>query len=146
MTYQERKSIMLAIATITVSIIYYTVFKEKFISPNLEQAELLKQWAKFIIIFIPVQIVVNIIVTIISYIATNISDSIKQGGAPVENDYEIVDELDKQVDLKSLQVSTSVFALSVLGGIATLIFYAPISTMFNMFFFGIVLRIIYCFL
>lgn len=138
MTYQERKTIVSAIAIILVSLIYYFIVKESFLKPGLSQVEIFKQWALFIIIFIPIQIVVKIVVIIISNIITNVSESIKNGCNPLENDYETEDELDKQVDLKSSLIGTYVFALFIFGGLTTLIFMLPITIMFNVFFFGIV--------
>lgn len=105
--------------------------------PDLSQVELFRQWALFIIILIPVQIVTTIVGTILFYIINNISESIKNGEL-VENEYEIVDEFDKQVELKSSLISFGVFTLSVFSGLATLVFKMPITIMFNVFFFGIV--------
>ncbi len=139
MTYQERRSIILAIATLISSIIYYSIMKNRLITPGLEQVELLKQWAKFVVFFIPVQIVITIVVTILNNILANIFDGIKNGGELTENDYEVVDEYEKYVELKALQISTSIFAITIFSGITLLIFTVPIAYMFQTFFIGTVL-------
>ncbi len=59
-------------------------------------------------------------------------------GVIVENEYEVEDELDKQVRLKSSLISSAVFTLSVFVGLVALVFKMPITTMFNVLFFGIV--------
>ena len=137
MTYQEKQPIVLALSTISISFIYYFIVKNNYFQPDLSQVELFRQWALFILVLIPVQIVTTIVATILFYILNNIFDSVKKGEI-VENEYEVTDELDKQVGLKSSLISSAVFTFSVFIGLATLVFKMPITTMFNVLFFGIV--------
>jgi hypothetical protein len=153
MTYQEKKCIVLGVLTLTTSLLYYFLFKDTFIVPNLSQAEAFRSWASFILILIPIQIVLTIVVTIFfnivanigANIGANIENSINNNGQPVEPvepvevNYEIVDELVKQVDMKASMVSYAVFGISFFAGLLSQVFLMPAEIMFTIFFFGIVL-------
>lgn len=139
MTYQEKKSILALFIIIGLSAVYYFVIGDMFFKDDLTDVELYRQWAKFILIFIPVQVVATILTGILSSIIMNISESVKNGGKPVAKDYEIEDEFIKQVNLKATYTSVTVFSVFVLLGLATLIFELSIIVMFTMIFIGLVL-------
>ena len=93
MTFQEKKSLGLLISNVAVSAIYYLIVYNKFQAGELGSLGDTRMWAAIILLSIPIYIAANILMMIM----VNIIQAI----ATQEEPKDIVDEMDKLIELKA---------------------------------------------
>ena len=93
MTFQEKKSLGLLISNVSVSAIYYLIVYNKFQAGELGSLGDTRMWAAIILLSIPIYIAANILMMIM----VNIIQAI----ATQEEPKDIVDEMDKLIELKA---------------------------------------------
>lgn len=117
MSVQEKRIIANMVSSTIVMIVYGIIVYFRYQTLTLSVAETLQFWAIAILIFIPASIVARIIIMIIFAIGDNIAAEIK--GEEVD-DYDIVDERDKLIELRSTRVSLIIFSLGFILALVTL--------------------------
>lgn len=93
MTFQEKRSLGLLISNVSVSAIYYLIVYNKFQAGELGSLGDTRMWAAIILLSIPIYIAANILMMIM----VNIIQAI----ATQEEPKDIVDEMDKLIELKA---------------------------------------------
>ncbi|MBF9016343.1 MULTISPECIES: hypothetical protein [unclassified Oceanispirochaeta] len=93
MTFQEKRSLGLLISNVAVSAIYYLIVYNKFQAGELGSLGDTRMWAAIILLSIPIYIAANILMMIM----VNIIQAI----ATQEEPKDIVDEMDKLIELKA---------------------------------------------
>jgi len=122
MSYQERKISVNMISSLLIFGGYSIYILEKYREAGESVAHDLKFWATAFLIFIPVsivaQILIQIIFTIINKITTN------------EEQPSFLDERDKLIELKSINISHWVFTLGFLLAMVSVVLGMSASVMF----------------
>jgi hypothetical protein len=111
MSYQEKKAITSLIGTILSSMFYVNDVYQRYQAANLEPSQIFGFGAAAVLLYVPVQVVFQIILQAL-FIMVNIMATKKE-------EPEIVDELDKLVDLKSTRNFYHVFILGFFLSVAT---------------------------
>jgi len=143
MSYQERRTIVSLISGISVIAAYclhtFSRFQSGAVDPND-----LKFWAGSMLIFIGIGVVVSIIIQIVFHILMSIGIAVKK---KIENekcddkdiektiDAEMVeDEMDKLIELKSMQVGFAIAGVGFVAGLVSLVMGYSAVLMLNIFF------------
>lgn len=130
MTFQEKRSTGLLISNIAVPAIYYSIINSRFQAGLLGSLDDTRMWAGIILLSIPIYIAANIIVMIL----VNIAEAI----ATREEPRDIVDEMDKLIELKSTKVFSIVFTIGFMTALGTQYLQMGIHIMFITFIFTII--------
>lgn len=131
MSYQEKKNIVNIIGTLVITGSYFWYVTQSGPAPDLSTTELLKFWAKSMLVLIPVsiagKIIVHIAFTVVNAVATR--------------DHKIppTDERDRLIELKSNRNSQFIFGAGFLIAMAALVMDASVTTMFVILILGGVL-------
>jgi len=122
MSYQEKKNVVNIVSTLLITGGYFWYVTQSGPAPDLSTEELLKFWAKSMLILIPVSIVGKIIVHIVFSI----------GNAIATRDHKIppTDERDKLIELKSNRNANWIFGAGFLIAMFALVMDASVTVMF----------------
>jgi hypothetical protein len=126
MSFQERRSIMYIISTITIVTGYSLFMLPRYPDAGEYSKEIFRWWGAFFLILIPVSIVAKILFHIIFSIINTV--------ATQEEEPTFLDERDKLVELKAQMNAGYVFIIGVMLGMGTLVFDQPPVVMFSIFF------------
>lgn len=122
MSYQERRAIVSLISSVLITVVYFAYMSQRYPDAGDYSPEVFRFWAGAILVLIPVSIVARIIITIgfsiVNTIATN------------EGEPSLMDERDKLVELKSLQIALYVFSLGFVAAMVAVVLKNPPSVMF----------------
>ncbi len=130
MSYQEKKAITSLIGTILISAFYLNDVNQRYQVGNFEPSQIFGFGAAVVLLYIPVQIVFQIILQIL-FIMVNAMATKKE-------EPNIVDELDKLVDLKSTRNFYHVFMIGFLMSVGTQVVPMQPIAMFVGFLFSMI--------
>ena len=125
MCYQEKKTIVSIIGSVVIFGIYFMVVFQQYQEGNFDSAIEYMFWAKALLILIPVQIVAKIVIHIMFTIINSITTK--------DCDPELIDEMDKLIELKAMRNSYISFMLGFLISIGLVLMGKPLSIMFILF-------------
>lgn len=125
MTYQEKRSIGLLISNLTVPAVYYSNVYRKFQSGEFSDLGDTRMWASIILIAIPIYIAANILMMILV--------NIVHTAATREEHKDIVDEMDKIIELKATRNFYHCFMIGFLLALGSQYMRMGIHSMFIIF-------------
>lgn len=131
MNFQEKRSIGLLISNIAVPAIYYLTVYNKFQAGELGNLGDTRMWAAIILLSIPIYVVANIVMMILV--------NIVHTAATREEHKDIMDEMDKLIELKSTRNFYHTFMIGFLLALGSQYLRMEIHVMFIIFISTIVL-------
>lgn len=122
MSYQERKNIVHIVGSLLITGTYFWYITQSGLAPDLSTEELLKFWAKSLLVLIPVSIVGKIIVHIVFSITNAIAT----------RDHKIppTDERDKLIELRASRNASWIFGAGFILAMGALVMDASVTAMF----------------
>ncbi len=143
MSYQEKRSIVSILSGIALLAAYclYTIgkYQKGLVAPGD-----LKFWATTILVFIGIGIVAFIVIQIVFHVILSISIAVSK--AVIEGNYDdkeiekaikvdmIEDEMDKMIELKSIQFGFTIAGIGFIAGLVALVLNYSAVVMLNIFF------------
>ncbi|OEK00395.1 hypothetical protein BFP97_02200 [Roseivirga sp. 4D4] len=110
MSYQEKRSLVNLISAVAVPGIYFWIIFQDAPQVGLTTDELLKFWGTTMITYIPIAIVARIVIHILFGISNTIITKEKM---------DKMDERDRIIELKSKNIGQAIFAIGLVGAMAT---------------------------
>lgn len=123
MSFQEKRSIVYAISTILITLVYFAIALQSYPSVDEFSPTVYQYWGKTILILIPVSIVAKIVIHIIFSVLNTI--------ATHEEEPSFTDELDKLVVLKSNRNGFYVFSIGFILAMISVATEMPPAVMFS---------------
>lgn len=130
MTYYSKKAIVSIITSITIFILLYINIMQKLQTVIIEPNAVTKLWGIFYFKLLIVQIVAKIIIMILFNIINRITTN--------ESEPSFIDERDQLIELKSVRNFCFMFCCGFFLAMGALVINEPISIMFNILAFVIV--------
>lgn len=127
MSIQEKRILANMISTVVITTIFAIIVYNKYmdVQPVLEQS--MKFWATALLLFIPASIAARIIIIILFNIGNEIAGEIS-GQEP--DDFNLVDERDKLIDLQATRISLAVFSLGFILALVSQVLDYSIAVFF----------------
>lgn len=122
MTYQEKKNVVNILSSLVITGAYFWYIIETHHESGMSTDELLKFWAKSLLVLIPVRIVSTIAIHILFAIGHKIATN--------EDMPSIEDERDKLIELKSTRISHYVFSAGFMLAMVAMAMDFSVNTMF----------------
>lgn len=133
MSIQEKRVFANVISTIIITTIFAIIMYNRYMDVQPVIEESMKFWATALLLFIPASIVARIIILIIFNIGNEIAGEIhkeRTGEASDKDDFNIMDERDKMIDLLATRVSLVIFSLGFIIALVTQLLDASITVFF----------------
>ena len=136
MSYKEKRKITEMAAGLAVIIAYCIYVLGKY-HQGLADLNDLKYWAGTMLVFTGISIGVVIVIEILFHIIYAVGIAVQDGekdGKKINRTIKssmVEDEMDKLIDLKSLQIGYSITGFGVLAGLVSLVLNAPPAVMLN---------------